>query len=85
MTSDLVLLRINGFINFFKFSLLLSLYINKSWNLLLLYKYPGITKSKIDHNSIKLFSIGVPVRANLTLALTFFTASVLNAIGFFIF
>ena len=34
-------------------------------------------KSKIDHNSKRLFSIGVPVRANLTLAFISFTVSLL--------
>ena len=44
-----------------------------------------MTKSKIDQSSIRLFSIGVPVKANLTLALTFLTALVIIESGFFIF
>ena len=54
-------------------------------NLLKLYKYPGIIKSNMDHNSTKLFSIGVPLKANLFFAFMDFTAYVTEAIGFFIF
>ena len=42
-------------------------------------------KSKIDHNSNKLFSIGVPVSANLHLAFILLTASVVIDVGFLIF
>ena len=85
ITSFLVLLNINGFIRFLSSIIFLSLFINILLNFDLLYKYPGIIKSNIDQSSIKLFSIGVPVNANLTLAFTFFIAFVIIASGFLMF
>ena len=64
---------------------MLSSKINLSLNLSLVNKYPGITKSNIDQSSIKLFSIGVPVKAILHLDLIFLTDKVACAAGFFIF
>ena len=47
-------------------------------------KNPGIIKSKIDHSSDNVFSIGVPVSANLCSATTDFTAFAPSEAGFFI-
>jgi len=89
-TSDFFLLSINGEIVFFKSSkiyLSSSLVIGLSYfsiNLFLEYNRPGNIKSNIDHNSNKLFSIGVPVSANLTLLFIFFTLIAFKDSGFFI-
>ena len=38
-------------------------------NLVWEYRYPGMIKSKMDQSSVRLFSIGVPVKANRASAL----------------
>ena len=89
-TSFFIRLSINGFILALKLSaVILSPSFTSGISYLFLnscaeYKYPGITKSNIDHNSSNEFSIGVPVRANLCSAFIFLTLLAFIVFGFLI-